>query len=457
MQDQLEYCGLLTRWGTVVVRGQTPGIMKHVRLDSVSAPKDCCPFSAVGLHLETGVVGFGPFLPRREIGHTYLKARDGYLTAHGDGTVRIFQEHRNPWERFLVLTQDELEKLHLFVTNDWIDETGRKITKANIRILEDFRIQVGDTVFSISESFTSDCGSFVARTRQDQTCEVVLWNDLWMPHRYRLYRPLVYFCSFGEAYMDTLELSLQSLSEFGHYEGDVLIVTDLDENILKASCPSMERFKCHVWNLHGQANLDFFATRFRIAEWKPLYQFSPLLYMDTDVVVDTDINDTLEKIFAGKTMSAQVEAFTKIQNSSSVGAQLFELDPRSGRHDLEMPGFNSGILSIPRIEDFDFILKIIHTCIYRFSEKMQNRSCLSHFDQSIANYIGVLTHSIDPTFLTEKVSYYWNDAIRTNDLQMSKRPQMLYTGFVHFWGTAKRTEAMSTYMQSIREASPFRE
>ncbi|WP_081107373.1 glycosyltransferase [Gluconobacter potus] len=455
MPDQLEYCGLLTRWGTVVVRGPVPGIMKHVRLESLATPDDCCSFYATGLRIQTGVEGFGPFLPRHEPEYTYLKDRDGYLTAHLDGTVRIFQEHSNPWERFLVLTQTELEKLHLFITNDWIDETGRKIGRTDIRILEDFQIQVGDNIFSISESFTSDSGSPVVRTREGQPCEIVLWHDRWMPHRYRLFRPLVYFCSFGEFYMNTLELSLQSLSEFGKYDGDILIVTDLTEDTLRAHCPSTAFFKCHIWNLHGQANLDFYAARFRITEWKPLYQFSPLLYMDTDIVVDKDINTSFETIFKSNSISAQMEAFSTIQEGTSVGSELFKMDPRSMDFDLDKPGFNSGIISIPRIEDFDFILKIIHSCIYRFSEKMQNRKSLSHFDQSIANYICTITQSVDLKFLTEKVSYYWNNAIRMNDSHLSERPKMLYTGFVHFWGTPDRTRAMSSYMQSIRDQIPF--
>ncbi|MFT8489458.1 hypothetical protein [Gluconobacter oxydans] len=455
MPDQLEYCGLLTRWGTVVVKGPIPGIMKHVDLESLETSDDCCPFYTTGLRIQTGVEGFGPFIPRHEPEYTYLKARDGYLTAHLDGTVRIFQEHCNPWERFLVLTPAELEKLHLLVTNDWIDETGRKIRRTDIRILEDFQIQVGDNIFSISESFTSDSGDAVVRTREGQPCEIVLWNDRWMPHCYRLFRPLVYFCSFGEFYMNTLELSLQSLSEFGKYDGDILIVTDLTEDTLRAHCPSTALFRCHIWNLYGQANLDFYAARFRVTEWKPLYRFSPLLYMDTDIVVDADINTSFETIFESNSISAQMEAFSTIQEGISVGSELFKMDPRSKGLDLDKPGFNSGIISIPRIEDFDFILKIIHSCIYRYSEKTKNRKSLSHFDQSIANYIGTITSSVDLTLLTEKVSYYWNNAIRKNDSQMSERPQMLYTGFVHFWGTGDRTQAMSSYMQSIRDQVPF--
>lgn len=455
MQDQPEYCGLLTRWGTVVVRGSIPGIMQHVRLETLAETDNCHPFYTNLLQIHTGVEGFGPFVPLNEAGYSFLKARDGYLTAHIDGTVRVFQEHRNPWERLLLLTQSEVEKLHFFVTHEWIDETGRKIRPSDMKILEDFQIQVGDNIFSISENFTSHCGNPVSRTREGYLAEIVLWGDLWMPHRFKLYRPLVYFCAFGKFCLDTLEVSLASLAEFGKYSGDILIVTDLEEQVLRTQCPSTELFTCHVWNLHGQANLDFYAARFRITEWKPLYQFSPLLYMDTDIVVDNEINKTFETIFKSKSISAQMEAFSKLQESPSVGAELFEMDPRSKAYDLDSPGFNSGIISIPRIEDFDFILKIIHSCIYRFSEKMQDRRSLSHFDQSIANYVGILTHSVDLTFLTEKISYYWNHAIRMNDLHMSERPQMQYTGFVHFWGTGDRTSAMLAYMQSIRDQTPF--
>lgn len=455
MHDQPEYCGLLTRWGTVVVRDPTSGFMKHFRLEAMTGTDNCHPFYSSHCHLHTGFEGFGPFIPVNEDGYTFLKARDGYLTAHFDGSISIFQEHRNPWEQFLVLTQSEIEKLHFFITHEWIDETGKKIGPSDIQLLEDFQIKVGDNTFSVSENFTTHSGSPVTKTREGYLSEIVLWGDLWMPHRFKLYRPLVYFCAFGRFCLDTLEVSLASLSEFGKYKGDVLIVTDLPEHVLREQCPSTEFFTCHVWNLYGQANLDFYAARFRITEWKPLYQFSPLLYMDTDIVVDREINETFETIFKSNSISAQREDFSILRESPSVGAELFEMDSRCKEYDLDVPGFNSGLISIPRIEDFDVILKTIHACIYRFSEKMQDRRSLSHFDQSIANYICLLTRSIDPAFLTEKIAYYCDHAIRMSGLHMPKRPQMQYTGFVHFWGIGERTQAMLAYMQSIRDQVPF--
>ncbi|MBF0861621.1 glycosyltransferase family protein [Gluconobacter kanchanaburiensis] len=455
MQHELQRCALITRWGTVVTRGDTPGTLKQAPINASTPLEDCFPVYSDALRLKTDIEGIGPFILETEAGHTYLKARDGYLTAHEDGSVRLFQELKNPWEQFLVLTRQEFERFYFFVTNSWIDEDGHIIRPSDIESLEYMRLRVGENFFNIAETFINNSDGLVCRTRGDYISDMVVWNDLWMPHRYRLYRPLVYLCAFGIRYLDTLDLCLRSLSEFGKHTGDILIVSDLDEETLKEHCPATALFNCHVWTLHGQAGLDFYTARFRIAQWKPIYQFSPLLYMDTDVVVDNDLNGLFEDIFRSDKMSAQKEFFTRLQTSPSIGSQLFEKDERCHSRDLNVPGFNSGILSIPRIEEFDFVLNMIQSCIYRFSEKVQNRHELSHFDQSIANYIAVLTQSFDLDFLTEKVSYYATGAIRSNDFHTPEREQMNYTGFVHFWGTGERIEAMSTYMQSIRDHVPF--
>lgn len=463
MQHKQQRCALITRWGTVVTRGDTPGTLKQIKLDARTQLEDCFPVYCDALRLKTDIEGIGAFTLETEGGHTFLKSGDRYLTARPDGSVRVLPAHKNSWERFLVLTRKEFENLHFFISNSWMDENGAVVKASDIISREDMQISVGSHSFSISETFLDNSDSFVSRTRAEHISEIVLWRDMWMPHRYKLYRPLVYFCAFGISYLDILELSLQSLSEFGQYQGDILIVSDLDEATLRKHCPAVALFKCHVWTLYGQDGLDFYSARFRIAQWKPIYQFSPLLYMDTDVIVDNDINSTFEKIFLSNGISAQTEFFSRLNINPSIGSQLFERDARCHSRNLNVPGFNSGIFSVPRIEDFDFVLNLILACIYRFSAKEKNRNALTHFDQSIANYIAVLTESFNFDLLTERVCYYSSGAIRSNDFHTPEREQMLYTGFVHFWGTgekaefrsAYRTEAMSTYMQSVRDRVPF--
>ena len=457
MHHSLPRCVLLTSWGTVVTKSSTSGNLIHKKLDAQTNIEDCLIFHSENLRLKTEISGIGPFIIETENGISYLKSRDGYLTAHENGSVRIFQVLKNPWEKFLVLTEEEFKNLYFFISNSWFHEKEKITKEKDIEIIENFDIRVGDNTFYIPSSFIDNCNSFVCRRRNGYISEVILWLDSWMPYCYKLYKPLVYFCAFGEKYLDTLELSLQSLHEFGNYRGDIFIISDLSPDILKKYCPTINTFESHFEILYGQENLDFYTTRFRITEWKKIYQFSPLLYMDTDVIVDNNINSLLEDVFISDKMSAQEESFTTLQNSPSVGSDLFKIDKRFSEKKLDFPGFNSGIITVPDIGKYDITFNLIQSCIYRFSDRYKDRYKLSHFDQSIANYITLLTESIDLSILTEKVSYYWGNAIRKNDPEMPERNQQTYTGFVHFWGTGNRNFVMTKYMESIREGIPFKE
>lgn len=239
------------------------------------------------------------------------------------------------------------------------------------------------------------------------------------------------------------------------YSGDLLIITDISRQNIEILCPELEGLNFYIWNIYNQYNLDFYSSRFKIFEWENIYRFSPLIYMDTDIVVDKPINDLLIEIFHETKMSAQMEAFTQRVSDSSVGGSLIKEDNRCKNSFCKEPGFNSSLITIPKIENCISNIRKVYKCIYRYAEDSKSRTVLSHFDQSIANYVNFVDDCFDLSFLKDQVNFFYYDAIRINDLSISEREQKNYFGFVHFWGTSERVKYMNIYIDSVLNKTDF--
>lgn len=447
---------LITRWGSIVCYDYQKKSMYHTPIENGIIPEAALDFYSSGCYLVSDIIYNDKYLIESDSSGKYfhLKSRDSYLTAHPDGKINSFQSIKNPWERFFIINEDDIKILSFILSTNWISKTDNSvIEKEKISLLKDFSFQIGDSIFHLSENFNTPYGNFDATYRgngnQSRISEITLWIDKWKPFTFIAYRPLVYFCTFGEKSTETLNISLRSLKILGKYKGDVLIITDINQEDIKVLCPETEGINLHIWNIYNQYNLDFYSSRFKIFEWENIYNFSPIIYMDTDIVVDKPIDELLVKIFYENKMSAQIEAFTQRLSDSSVGGSLINADDRYKNSFCEESGFNSGLITIPKIEIFAPTMKKIYKCIYRYADENKSRTCLSHFDQAIANYINFVDNCFDLSFLKDRVNFFHYGAIRINDSVMSEREQKNYCGFVHFWGTVERVKDMNQYIDSV--------
>jgi len=106
-------------------------------------------------------------------------------------------------------------------------------------------------------------------------------------------KPLVYYSVYGDSkYVEMLDLSLQSLYEFGNYRGDILILTDqaLIKNLSQLEIlNSFQSYDFHV--LKNEFNIaSGLLNRYSVHSYANLEQYDCVLYLDVDVLLANDIS-----------------------------------------------------------------------------------------------------------------------------------------------------------------------
>jgi hypothetical protein len=74
--------------------------------------------------------------------------------------------------------------------------------------------------------------------------------DGWRLDSFWRYRPLIYYAAFGQdEVFGCLRIAIESLFEFGDYDGDVLLITDHTHATWPATLPEPWRGRVHVRTL----------------------------------------------------------------------------------------------------------------------------------------------------------------------------------------------------------------
>ena len=105
---------------------------------------------------------------------------------------------------------------------------------------------------------------------------------------------------------------LQSLAEFGNYSGEVAIFSDRPAEQTSGYVPRPLKDKVKV-----KAPAGGFAARYAISE-QDMSVYSPVLYLDTDVIVNTDINP----VAAGEGICVTTERGSEHTSRCAIDAAL---------------------------------------------------------------------------------------------------------------------------------------
>ncbi|MBP2294265.1 fascin domain-containing protein [Azospirillum rugosum] len=383
----------------------------------------------------------------------HLRLNGLFLCADPDGNVHASRTEANPWETFLILSWDELDNICFITANDWISRSdGRIIEKSEIKFSSEFCLSFGPYKILMKDNlpipFRKTSESFQGLGTPPSYDPAVFngfsfWLNNWQAEEFSLYRPLIYYCAFGEKSFNLLKSSLKSLHFLADYRGDVLVIGDKDKDFVDRHAPEEMRPRIHVWNLPACDFIDFCAARYMIPLWRKVAGFQPFLYVDTDVLFDLGVQDLMQTLALSAKMTAQREDFSFLATAPSVGATL--LQEAGCKPPDDERGFNSGIIGIPSISDHARTLLKIRDTIYRYAQAKSNRRALSHFDQAIANYVAFKTSSFDLDLLSDKVR--WVDA----DVLCGGKQRL---GFVHFWGASDKAKEMSRYVDHLSNDSP---
>jgi hypothetical protein len=251
----------------------------------------------------------------------------------------------------------------------------------------------------------------------------------------------IYFVAFGEPEtFECLRAGLESLSEFARYDGEVLIVTDKDWSHVKWVVPDVLRDRTYMWKTPASNFVEYCMLRWRACEWSQFHQFQPALYVDTDVVFDSDLTPFLASLAMSRTITAAREDYSPLSTAESVGARLFEDEGLSLTGEC---GFNSGAIGIPNLARSGRDCRLVLDTMQRFLAARPDGKSIGWFDQSLANYASRKVARFDLDLLSRYHQFDW-----TGNRADPNKP----LGMVHFWGGGAdhKLRRMTDYMRALR-------
>ena len=188
---------------------------------------------------------------------------------------------------------------------------------------------------------------------------------------------LVYVCVFHqESYINLLELLIRSISVNGNIKNtDILILTSPSFHPLIQK--SLEKFELplsfYILDLHTL--FESGCARLNIFKYANIDAYDKILYLDTDILINSDMNKLFDLDISPKKLYAMEEGYIGENVFNWWGHDFFDFT----NYDRNTPAFTSGILLFKNSE---FIKTLF--------EKVQ-----SH----ITNYVGKIPCGLDQPFL----------------------------------------------------------
>ena len=306
-------------------------------------------------------------------------------------------------------------------TSRWVDSKSRKI----VRGVE--ASAASDTHVLFDGKLLELASMQVSTSADGSVYRFRAFYDEWRIIEFYRYRPLIYFGAFGsEKYLEQLELSLTSLDSFGHYDGDVMIITDRGKDEIRRYLPENFVDRSHVWNYFPIKKIDFYLARYRLSSWQDAFGFRPILYADTDVIFDAPIEDVLSQIAIGENIYGQGEASHRLATVLGVGSALFSAENIDVGDEI---GFCSGIIGLSDLwSQSDLMASIIDGVTRYFNPERQDAGW---YDQPAANYIVRQLGGANLDLLYERIRWGGRNALHGG---VDAR------GFVHLWGGSKEDD-----------------
>ncbi len=231
-----------------------------------------------------------------------LEANGLFLCAEADSTMSLSRMESGEWEAFFALDDTDLDWLTHVMSHTWLSASRDAVVPRQlVHPVRNFGMQIGDLAIRIDD--------FLAANPGDQTAESFCFHyDGWKVEQLRIYKPLIYFIAFGKDEIFTsLALTLRSLHEFGHYDGDILLFTDRAPDRLVGIVPPEMQKQVKLSAAPATDIMDYTSIKFRICDLKEAEAYQPLLYLDIDVICDRPIEPMLREIHAASRICVPLE------------------------------------------------------------------------------------------------------------------------------------------------------
>ncbi len=377
-----------------------------------------------------GAIGPDPTLDivtiARDDGKILSAGREGGVTAWTDSDPA-------EWERFLPLSERDLGQILQLYASTWIiRSTGSLVRGWDVSLSRTFNLRVGPIEIPLNRNLPFEGRPWPFR--------ITFLLEGWRVEELCLYRPMIFYAaSTSPAVQAQLQQSVASLIQFGRYEGDVHVLTDMPHAELAATLPDLARDRLSVQSLGPQDFAGFVASKYGILDHAPAWEHQPLLYLDVDIVINAGLQPMLATIAASDRIVAPAENVGPMRTWPPVGGTLLQSDGHDSRFAL---GFNAGTLGIPNLPVHAGTLRLIRRTLSNIL-KARGRDALPWVDQEVANYVSYRLACVDTVAISRFVRYGG-----THD---ADTPGAL-SGMVHFWNTGKgdRHQVMARYIEVLR-------
>jgi len=212
---------------------------------------------------------------------------------------------------------------------------------------------------------------------------------------------LIYFCAFcNSGYGDLLFLLLNSLRSNGSFNPDtteLLLFTssNLVNDIIQKISPL--NFPLNILTLDIYDILSAACARLHIFKVVNLEKYDKLLYLDTDILINSNINKILDlainddKLYVGTEMTLDSEFH---------GKQFYSVPPQV---DLTQPAFSSSVLYFKNSRKIKELFDAIHEHIYQDVVLNRNKppGCL---DQPYIVYNAAIRNMYNPTLIDQYIA-----------------------------------------------------
>lgn len=366
-----------------------------------------------------------------------VKIEKNYMRANQNVDIDFEAVDVQRWEQFLFLDINEFFDLKFVYSNKWVSISGKDTFNLDLSRSDISKINFGGIEFETED--------FIKQIAGCSEKKFFIINEQWKIHKFFILKPVVVFVVFGDgsAY-DQFKLSIESLNNPGNYDGNIIVVTNLEKEKIYKISPNNFKDKIKIVSMYAQDRLDFVGARLSIFTTDFLDSFQPIIYSDADVIFDKEVKDFLRIGAMADKCSAQVENFHLHKESEHVGGSLFQQD----LYELEnVYGFNGGILLVPNMVYHKDHLRACYLCLHNYVINY-GRDSIPFYDQSVLNYVLYKMHDFSPSPVTEmtQVGGDEHQSIRAMYELDPRKPK----GFVHFWNTANRVEEMSAYLEKIK-------
>ncbi len=368
------------------------------------------------------------------LGVVHLEQNGRRLSAGAPGGGTTWTDNApDEWERLLPLTDDDLARLLQLFSGTWFIRSTRTLVRGwDVSLAERFVLRFGPVDIPLARNLPFETTRWPFR--------VTVLVEGWRIEEIGLFRPLVFYASFrSPAVHAQLFQSVQSLLEFGRYDGEVHVLTDLAHEDLCRGVPHFARDKLSVQPLEPRDFVGYVGAKYAILEHQPAWSHQPVLYLDPDIVINASLREMLVTIAASDVVTAPVENVGPMRSWPPVGGTLLQRDGQEPRFAL---GFNAGTIGIPNLPAHAAMLRLTRRIIGNLL-KAEGRDTLPWVDQEVANYVSFRIGHVDTTAISRFVRY--------GGLHDADAPGVL-NGMVHFWNTAKhdRHQVMARYVEALR-------